>query len=234
MAMSIRCPRLLAVADKPRSAQALAKTTMHHSYEVRTAVGGREALAAARDYRPDLVIADLSAPPDDAFELWRFLREHLRASIIVLSNDAEERAAVQGLDAGADYYLTKPVGADELMARVRAVLRRRNGDPGAFAIGDFRVDPETCSVRVRGVDTQLTPKEFELFAYMARRPRCVLEHRTLLVEIWGQEACSQTEYLRVFIAQLRRKLEPKPSRPRYLVTEPWVGYYFDPGPETVK
>jgi two-component system KDP operon response regulator KdpE len=120
------------------------------------------------------------------------------------------------------------------MARVRAVLRRRGGDTGAFAIGDFHVDPETRCVCVRGVDVQLTPKEFELFAYMARRPRCVLDHRTLLTEIWGQAASTQGEYLRVFVGHLRRKLEPTPSQPRYLVTEPWVGYYFDPGQDTVK
>jgi two-component system, OmpR family, KDP operon response regulator KdpE len=121
------------------------------------------------------------------------------------------------------------------MARIRAVLRRRPGqDAAAFAIGDFHLDPETQRVRVRGVDVQLTPKEFVLFAYMARRPRRVLDHRTLLTEIWGNAARAQTEYLRVYVGQLRRKLELKPSRPRYLVTEPWVGYYFDPGRDPVK
>jgi len=233
MATSIKPTRVLVVADEPPIAHALVETVRQHAYEVRAAVGGQQALEAARDCRPDVVIADLSAPPDDA-ELWRFLRQHLGASIMVLSVDDGERAAVEGLDAGVDYYLTKPVGMAELMARVRAVLRRRRDDTGAFVIGDFRVDPETRSVRVCGVDVQLTRKQFELFAYMARRPRCVLDHRTLLEEIWGAAASEQTEYLRVFVAQLRRKLEPNPSRPRYLVTEPWVGYYFDPGRKSCK
>ena len=233
MATSIKPTRVLVMADEPPIAHALAETVRQHAYEVRAAAGGQQAVEAARDCRPDLVIADLSAAPHDA-ELWRFLRRRLGASIIVLSVDDGERAAVEGLDAGVDCYLAKPVGTAELMARVRAVLRRRCDDTGVFSIGDFRVDPETRCVRVCGVNVRLTPKQFELFAYMARRPRCVLHHRTLLEEIWGKAASGQTEYLRVFVAQLRRKLEPKPSRPRYLVTEPWIGYYFDPGRKTVK
>jgi two-component system, OmpR family, KDP operon response regulator KdpE len=233
MATSIESARVLVVGNELRDAHALVKTVMQYAYEAR-AVDVQQALEVGRDWRPDLVIADLSAPPVDAFEFWRFLRKSVRASIIVLSHDDREQAAVEGLDAGIDYYLRKPVGAGELMARVRAVLRRRNGDTGAFAIGDFRVDPETRCVCVRGVDVQLTRKEFALFAYMARRPRCVLDHRTLLTEIWGQAARTQPEYLRVFVGHLRRKLEPEPSQPRYLVTEPWVGYYFDPGQDTVK
>jgi two-component system KDP operon response regulator KdpE len=227
MATSIKPTRVLVIADEPPIARALAETVRQHAYEVRVAAGGQQGVEAVRDCRPDLVIADLSAPPDDA-GLWRFLRQRLGASIIVLSVDGEQ-AAVEGLYAGVDYYLAKPVGTAELMARVRAVLRRRCDDTGVFSIGDFRVDPETHCVRVCGVDIRLTPKQFELFAYMARRPRCVIPHRTLLAEIWGQAASAQTEYLRVFVGQLRRKLEPKPSQPRYLVTEPWVGYYFDPG-----
>jgi two-component system, OmpR family, KDP operon response regulator KdpE len=150
-------------------------------------------------------------------------------SIIVLSDDNHEPTKVGVLDAGADYCLTKPIGAGELMARVRAILRRRFGESdSAFAVGDFRVDPETLRVRVRGLDVQLTQKEFDLFVFMARRPRCVLDHRTLLTQIWGEAARAQTEYLRVYVGQLRKKLEAQPSRPRYLVTEPWVGYSFNP------
>jgi two-component system KDP operon response regulator KdpE len=224
--------RVLAVGDEPSTAHALGKRVMHRAYEVRIAVGGRQALALARAYRPDLLIADLSAPPTDAFDLWRFLREQLRVSIIVLSDDDLERTKVEALDAGADYYLTKPVGAAELMARVRSVLRRRTGESDStFTVGDFRIDPRTLRVRVRGVDVQLTRKEFELFAFMARRPRCVLDHRTLLTEIWGDPSRAQTEYLRVYVGQLRKKLESNPSRPRYLVTEPWVGYYLNPEAE---
>jgi two-component system, OmpR family, KDP operon response regulator KdpE len=229
MATSTGRPRVLAVGDELLTARVLGRRVTHHAYEVRIAVGGRQALAVARDYRPDLLIADLSAPPADAFDLWRFLREQLRVSIIVLLDDDQERTRVEALDAGADYCLTKSIGTAELMARVRAVLRRRFRESEfAFVVGDFRVDPGTLRVRVRGLDIQLTPKEFELFAYMARRPRCVLDHRTLLTEIWGNPARAQTEYLRVYVGQLRKKLEPNPSRPRYLVTEPWVGYYFNP------
>jgi two-component system, OmpR family, KDP operon response regulator KdpE len=235
MAISRVRVRVLAVGDDPATARALGETVTHHAHELRMAVGGRQTLAVAREYRPDLVIADLSAPFADLLDLWRFLREQLGVSIIVLSNEEQERGRVEALNAGADYHLAKPVGAGELMARIRAVLRRRPGqDAAAFAIGDFHLDPETQRVRVRGVDVQLTPKEFVLFAYMARRPRRVLDHRTLLTEIWGNAARAQTEYLRVYVGQLRRKLELKPSRPRYLVTEPWVGYYFDPGRDPVK
>jgi two-component system, OmpR family, KDP operon response regulator KdpE len=230
MATSTGRARVLAAGDEPLTARALGRIVADHSYDVRPVVGGRQVLAVARDYRPHLLIADLSAPPTDALDLWRFLREELRVSIIVLLKDDQERTRVEALDAGADYCLTKPVGADELMARVRAVLRRRFGESASvFAVGDFRVDPGTLRVRVRGVDVQLTKREFELFEYMARRPKCVLDHRTLLSEIWGDACRAQTEYLRVYVAQLRKKLEPKPSRPRYLVTEPWVGYYFNPG-----
>jgi two-component system, OmpR family, KDP operon response regulator KdpE len=229
MGTSIGRARVLAVGDDLLTAVALGETVAHHSYDVRTAVGVRTALAVAQGYRPDLLIADLPAPLTDTFDLWRFLRQQLRVSIIVLSDDAHQLTKVAVLDAGADYCLTKPVGAAELMARVRAVLRRRFGESeSAFAVGDFRVDPDTLRVRVRGLDVQLTQKEFDLFVFMARRPRCVLDHRTLLTQIWGEAARSQTEYLRVYVGQLRKKLEPKPSRPRYLVTEPWVGYSFNP------
>jgi len=221
--------RVLAVGDDLFTAHELGETVRRDSYEVRTAVGGRQALGVAREWRPAVVVADLSAPPADVVDLWRFLRDELRVSIIVLSKGDDEKARVAALDAGADYCLAKPVGAGELMARVRAVLRHGRCASGfAFAVGDFRVDPGTLRVRVRGMDVQLTRREFELFVFMARRPRCVLDHRTLLTEIWGEAARAQTEYLRVYMGQLRKKLEPRPSRPRYLVTEPWVGYSFNP------
>ena len=229
MGTSIGRARVLAVGDDLLTARALGETVADDSYEVRTAVGNRRALSVAQDYRPDLLIADLPAPLSDTFDLWRFLHYQLRVSIIVVSDDEHQLTKAAVLDAGADYCLTKPVGAGELMARVRAILRRRFGESGsAFAVGDFRVDPNTLRVRVRGLDVQLTQKEFDLFAFMARRPRCVLDHRTLLTQIWGEGARAQTEYLRVYVGQLRKKLEPKPSRPRYLVTEPWVGYSFNP------
>jgi two-component system KDP operon response regulator KdpE len=148
----------------------------------------------------------------------------------VLSVKGEERAKVEALDSGADDYVTKPFGTDELMARVRAALRRAGGegDSGSFDAGDFRVDLERRRVHVHGNEIRLTPKEFELFVYMARHPNRVLTHRTLLEAVWGEASQEQPEYLRVFMGQLRKKLEPDPSVPRYLVTEPWVGYRFNP------
>ena len=229
MAPSTGRVRVLAVGDDLFTAHELGETLRRDSYDVRTAVGGRQALGAAREWRPALVIADLSAPLADIVDLWRFLRDQLRVSIIVLSKGGAEKDRIDALDAGADYCLVKPVGAAELTARVRAVLRRSRCESGfAFAVGDFRLDPGTLCVRVRGMDVQLTRREFDLFMFMARRPRCVIDHRTLLTEIWGEAARAQTEYLRVYMGQLRKKLELRPSRPRYLVTEPWVGYSFNP------
>jgi two-component system KDP operon response regulator KdpE len=150
--------------------------------------------------------------------------------IIVLSVKGEERSKVEALDSGADDYVTKPFGIDELLARVRAALRRSGGeaDVAAFEVGDFRVDLATRRVHAGGQEVRLTPKEFDLFVYMARHPNRVITHRTLLEAVWGEGSQEQPEYLRVFMGQLRKKLEPDPSNPKYLVTEPWVGYRFNP------
>jgi two-component system KDP operon response regulator KdpE len=150
--------------------------------------------------------------------------------IIVLSVKGEERTKVEALDSGADDYVTKPFGIDELLARVRAALRRGAGEVDTTAIdaGDFKVDLDSRRVHARGSEVRLTPKEFDLFVYMARHPNRVISHRTLLEAVWGEASQEQPEYLRVFMGQLRKKLEPDPSNPRYLVTEPWVGYRFNP------
>ena len=148
----------------------------------------------------------------------------------VLSVKGEERSKVEALDCGADDYVTKPFGIDELLARVRAALRRSGSETGvaSFDVGDFRVDLDSRRVIARGQEIRLTPKEFDLFVYMARHPNRVITHRTLLEAVWGEASQEQPEYLRVFMGQLRKKLEPDPSNPRYLVTEPWVGYRFNP------
>jgi two-component system KDP operon response regulator KdpE len=150
--------------------------------------------------------------------------------IIVLSVKGEERTKVEALDSGADDYVTKPFGIDELLARVRAALRRggAESDIASFEVGDFRIDLEARRVHVCGTEVRLTPKELELFVYMARHPNRVLTHRTLLEAVWGEASQEQPEYLRVFMGQLRKKLEPDPSNPKYLVTEPWVGYRLNP------
>jgi len=138
---------------------------------------------------------------------------------------------VEALDSGADDYVTKPFGIDELLARVRAALRRGSSaepEVASFDAGDFRIDLDRRRVIARGQEIRLTPKEFDLFIYMARHPNRVITHRTLLEAVWGEASQEQPEYLRVFMGQLRKKLEPDPSNPRYLVTEPWVGYRFNP------
>ena len=153
--------------------------------------------------------------------------------IIVLSVRGEERTKVKALDAGADDYVTKPFGMEELLARVRANLRRRGraeeSESAPIEMGDFRIDPGARSVLVKDRAVHLTPKEFDLLLYLARHPGKVITHRTLLGAVWGGESTEQVEYLRVFVGQLRKKLEPSKDSPRYIVTDPWVGYRFEPG-----
>jgi two-component system KDP operon response regulator KdpE len=197
---------------------------------VRTAGEGESALSDFAEWRPELVITDLFMPHMDGIELCRRIRAISTVPIIVLSVKGEERTKVEALDSGADDYVTKPFGIDELLARVRAALRRGSGetDLASFEVGDFRVDLEGRRVHVGGSEVRLTPKEFDLFVYMARHPNRVITHRTLLEAVWGEASQEQPEYLRVFMGQLRKKLEPDSSNPRYLVTEPWVGYRFNP------
>jgi two-component system KDP operon response regulator KdpE len=167
----------------------------------------------------------------DGLELCKRIRAVSAVPIIVLSVKGEERTKVEALDSGADDYVTKPFGMDELLARVRAALRRAQTSPTdvpSFEAGDFRVDLEGRRVHVNGNEVRLTPKEFDLFVYLARHPNKVITHRALLEAVWGEASQEQPEYLRVFMGQLRKKLEPDPSNPRYLVTEPWVGYRFNP------
>jgi two-component system KDP operon response regulator KdpE len=171
-------------------------------------------------------------PNMDGLELCRQLRLLTKIPIIVLSVKGEERTKVQALDAGADDYVTKPFGIEELLARVRANLRRapaENEQAMLIEIGDFRIDLAAHKVAVRRREVHLTPKEFDLLVYLARHPGRVVTHRTLLNAIWGGQSTEQVEYLRVFVGQLRKKLEPEASSPRYIVTEPWVGYRFEPG-----
>jgi two-component system KDP operon response regulator KdpE len=170
-------------------------------------------------------------PRMNGVELCRRIRAVSAVPIIVLSVKGEERTKVEALDSGADDYVTKPFGTDELLARVRAALRRSAAipaDPSSFDAGDFRVDLDARRVHIRGNEVRLTPKEFDLFVYLARHPNRVLTHRTLLEAVWGEASQEQPEYLRVFMGQLRKKLEADPSNPKYLVTEPWVGYRFNP------
>ena len=222
--------RVLVVDDEPQITRVLRTVLSSQGYQVRTAGEGESALSSFTEWRPELVITDLVMPHMDGVELCRRIRAISTVPIIVLSVKGEERSKVDALDSGADDYVTKPFGIDELLARVRAALRRSGGesDVASFEAGDFRVDLEGRRVHVGGSEVRLTPKEFDLFVYMARHPSRVITHRTLLEAVWGEASQEQPEYLRVFMGQLRKKLEPDPSNPRYLVTEPWVGYRFNP------
>ena len=230
MATTTDSSRVLVVDDEPQITRVLRTVLTSQGYQVRTAAEGEAALANFAEFRPELVITDLYMPHMDGVELCKRIRAVSAVPIIVLSVKGEERTKVEALDSGADDYVTKPFGIDELLARVRAALRRGGGDTemASFEAGEFRVDLEGRRVHARGNEVRLTPKEFELFVYMARHPNRVITHRTLLEAVWGEASQEQPEYLRVFMGQLRKKLEPDPSNPRYLVTEPWVGYRFNP------
>ena len=224
--------KILVVDDEPQITRVLRHSLNLHRFDVRTAAEGEAAMDLFRDWSPDLVITDLSMPNIDGLQLCRRLRAASKVPIIVLSVKGDERVKVEALDAGADDYITKPFGMDELLARVRATLRRApTGDDGSRTIqaGDFNVDLDARTVAVKQKEVHLTPKEFELLTYLARHPGKVLTHRVLLGAVWGGDYTEQTEYLRVFIGQLRKKIEPDPSKPRYILTEPWIGYRFQPG-----
>lgn len=224
---------ILVVDDEPQITRVLKTTLSSQGYAVRTASDGDEAAQLLKEWTPDLVITDLRMPNMGGLELCRHIRAKSRIPIIVLSVKGEERIKVEALDAGADDYVTKPFGVHELLARVRAALRRSTApeqpESPVIEAGDFRIDIATRSVRVKEREVHLTPKEFDLLVYLARHAGKVLTHRTLLAAVWGGNSLEQPEYLRVFVGHLRKKLEPDESAPRYILTEPWVGYRFDPG-----
>ncbi|MGE3276585.1 MAG: response regulator transcription factor [Vicinamibacterales bacterium] len=227
--------RILVVDDEPQIRRVLRVTLEAQHFDVRTAADGTAALDLFHDWKPQLVVLDLTMPEEDGLSVTRRIRQESDVPVIILSVKGDEPMKVAALDAGADDYVTKPFGMDELLARVRAALRRSTApaaDRAAARIeaGDFAIDLEARRVVVRGAEVHLTPKEFDLLVHFARHPGRVLTHRALLTAIWGADYASQTEYLRVFVAQLRRKLEADHTHPRYLTTEPWVGYRFDPGP----
>ena len=226
--------RILVVDDEPQITRVLRTSLAGSGYEVRTAEDGHAGLRAAREWQPDLLITDISMPNMDGIELSRQLRSESNLPIIVLSVKGEEKTKVEALDAGADDDVTKPIGMDELLARVRRNLARTMpADDSAqrvIAIGDFKIDADAFRAVVNGVEIRLTPKECELLMFLARHAGRVVTHRTLLVGIWGPNSVEQPEHLRVLVAQLRRKIETD-STPNYIITEPWVGYRFEPGGE---
>ena len=226
---------VLVVDDEPQITRVLKTALSAQGYSVRTATDGEAALDVMREWAPDLVVTDLAMPNMAGLELCRRIRTKSQIPIIVLSVRGEEKTKVEALDAGADDYVTKPFSITELLARIRAGLRRVSAPPveetDQIQVGDFTIDVQQHTVTVRGREVRLTPKEFELLVYLARHPNRVTTHRALLVAVWGANSTEQPEYLRVFINHLRKKLEPEDGSRKYLVTEPWVGYRFEPGEE---
>lgn len=226
--------RILVVDDEAQLTRVLRTGLKSRGYDVRTAPDGMTALETFNEWQPDLVITDLAMPRMDGLELCRQLREVSQIPIIVLSAKGEEKTKIDALDLGADDFITKPFGIDELFARVRAALRRApfslpSQTTKVLEVGVFRADLESRHVTVDGHEVHLTPKEFDLLTYFMTNPGKVLTHRTLLKAVWGGNYVDQNEYLRVFVGQLRKKVEPEGSKPRYILTEPWVGYRFEPG-----
>jgi two-component system, OmpR family, KDP operon response regulator KdpE len=224
---------ILVVDDEAQITRVLRTTLSAQGYIIRTAADGLQALQEMKTWPPDLIITDLRMPNMDGLQLCRKVRTESGVPIIVLSVKGEETIKVEALDAGADDYVTKPFSVNELLARVRAALRRRSAveqpENPVVDIGDFHIDIPRRLVEVKNQEVHLTPKEFDLLVYLARHPEKVLTHRALLAAVWGPNSVEQTEYLRVCIGHLRKKLEPDETVPRYILTEPWVGYRFEPG-----
>ena len=222
--------RILVVDDERQITRMLRMSLQSSGYEVAIAGNGQEAMTLYRETAFDLIITDLSMPLMDGLGLTRAVRQVADTPIIVLSVRDGEAMKVAALDEGADDYVTKPFSMGELLARVRANLRKvARTDPPAthIAEGDLEIDVEMHTAKVRGAEVHLTPKEFDLLLYFAQNPRRVLTHKVLLRTIWGAAGVGQPEYLRVLIAQLRKKIEPG-TGPKYIRSEPWVGYRFDP------
>ena len=227
--MSSRAP-VLVVDDDPQVAKLVTNLLASRGYDVRTASDAESVMSSVRVWRPALIICNLEMPLVDGIELCRRVRQTSNVAIIVVAGHNDVRSEVAALNSGADDFIVKPVNPENLLARVRSALRRSVGTPEALplGVGEFHIDFQDRRVRLHGQPVRLTPKEFDLFVFMARHPNRVIPHRTLLGAVWGEASEEQSEYLRVYVGQLRKKLESDPSKPRYLVTEPWVGYRFNP------
>ncbi len=225
--------KILIVDDEPQIRRVLRTTLTSQGYTVAEARTGDEALEQIRSERPDLILLDVNMPGISGLETCREIRGSSDIPIIMLTVRGTEKDKVQALDAGADDYVTKPFGSEELMARIRAGLRRAAPTESmpAFVSNDFKIDFEKRAVSVKGQPIRLTPKEFELLRHLVANQGKAQGHRRLLQAVWGPDYGEETEYLRVFINQLRKKIEPDPKHPRYIHTEPWVGYRFDPPSE---
>jgi two-component system KDP operon response regulator KdpE len=221
--------RILIVDDEPNIIGTLLPLLRTRGYDVLSAMTGRAALDVVARDKPDLIVLDLGLPDMAGVDVCREIRQTTGAPIVVLSARGAEGDKVHALDAGADDYVTKPFGAEELLARIRVALRRvETPSPAAGPIvrGELTIDRERFRVLRNGEEVRLTPKEFELLTFLAQHPGRVLTHRVILKAIWGPHAADQPEHLRVLVGALRKKIEPTPASPKYVLTEPWVGYRF--------
>ena len=225
--MSQPGPTILIIEDEVQMQRFLRASLGGNGYQVLQAATAQDGLAQAGARSPDLILLDLGLPDLDGLEVTQHLRSWAKGPIIVISARGKEEDKIRALDAGADDYLTKPFGVGELLARIRVALRRSaHGDGGAseFSMGDVKVDLVKRSVTKAEVEVHLTPIEFKLLTTLVKNAGRVITHRQLLSEVWGRNSGEQTHYLRVYMGQLRHKLEDNPSRPRFLTTEPGVGY----------
>ena len=222
-------PRILVIEDEPKMRKVLQAARQAHNYECTEAATGNDGIRQASLRPPDLVILDLGLPDMDGLEVTRRIRAWSQVPILVLSARGDESDKVAALDAGADDYITKPFGVGELAARIRAALRRESqGNEGAdgavFDVGGLRVDLARRLVHVSEREVRLTPTEYRLLSTLVKHAGKVLTHQQLLTEVWGPSHANETQYLRVYMGQLRRKLEVDPAQPRHLLTEPGIGY----------
>ena len=224
------CARILIVDDDPQIRRVMRTTLIAQGYEAADAKSGEEAIEKFRENKYDLILLDMNMGGMDGIQTCREIRSGSDVAIVMLTVRDAEKDKIAALDAGADDYVTKPFSAPELMARVRAALRRlpngpENG-PQVIKAGDFEIDLQTRRVHAHGKEIRLTPKEFELLRYLVSHPNIPVPHMKLLQVVWGPDYGEEVEYLRVFINQLRKKIELDSSNPQFLLTEPWVGYRF--------
>jgi len=223
--------KVLVVDDEPQIRRVMRVILSGENYEVLEARSGEAALLRFREFLPDLVVLDLNMPGMSGLETCRAIRETSDVPIIVLTVRREEDEKVEALDAGADDYVVKPFGKHELLARIRAALRRSPASPTAgprtFVAGDLEIDFEARKIRSGKKNVRLTPKEFDLLRYLVSHAGKPVPHRELLQAVWGPDYGDQTDYLRVFITHLRKKIEPNPAKPQYILTDPWLGYRFE-------
>jgi two-component system KDP operon response regulator KdpE len=227
--MSDAAPLVLLVEDEPQMRRFLRASLTSHGFRLLEAATAAEAITLATGHNPEIILLDLGLPDGDGIDLTRRLREWSRVPVLVISARGRESDKVEALDAGADDYLTKPFGVNELLARMRVALRHSQQRAGSapapvLSFGTLLIDMGRREVTVDGQQTHLTPTEYRLLTLLAQNAGKVLTHRQILKEVWGPAYATQAHYVRVHMAELRKKIEPDPARPRWLVTEPGVGY----------